>query len=41
MELLIESGSARKDDLAELLDETNQLIAMTVSSIKTVRRSKS
>lgn len=41
MELLIESGFVRKDDVANLLDEANQLIAMTVSSIKTARPSKS
>ena len=40
MELLIESGLARQDDLTHLLDEANQILAITVSSIKTARRNK-
>jgi four helix bundle protein len=38
MELLIESGLARQDDPTHLLDEANQILAITVSSIKTARR---
>ncbi len=40
MELLAESGLARKEDIAELLNEANQLVAITVASIKTARGSK-
>jgi four helix bundle protein len=40
MELLIEAGLVRKDDLAPLLDEADQILAITVSSIKTARKSK-
>jgi len=40
MELLIESGLVQQKDLDSLLDEANQIIAMTVSSIKTARRRK-
>ena len=40
MELLIESGVVRKDDLIPLLDEANQILAITVSSIKTARKGK-
>lgn len=40
MELLIESGLVRKDDLIPLLDEANQILAITVSSIKTSRKGK-
>ncbi len=40
MELLAESGLARKEDMAELLNEANQLVAITVASIKTARGSK-
>ena len=38
MELLIESGLVRKDDLTILLNEANQILAITVSSIKTARK---
>ena len=37
MELLIESGLAAQDQLVDLMTEGNQLIAMTVASIKTAR----
>ena len=37
LELLIESGIVREDGLAELLKETNEIVAMTVASIKTLR----
>ncbi len=38
MELLIDCGLIRKDDLNHLLNEANQILAMTVSSIRTARR---
>ncbi len=37
MELLIEGGLVSADRLKELLEETNQIVAMTVASIKTLR----
>ena len=37
MELLILSGLVRKSDITNLLDEADQILAMTVSSIKTAR----
>ncbi len=37
MELLIESGLVQKDDISHLLEEANQILAMTVSSIKTAK----
>jgi four helix bundle protein len=40
MELLIESGMISKDEVDELLDEADQLVAITVSSIKTARARK-
>ena len=40
MELLIEAGLVRKDDLISLLDEANQILAITISSIKTARKSR-
>jgi four helix bundle protein len=40
MELLIESGVARSGALTELLNEANQIIAMTVASIRTARRNR-
>jgi four helix bundle protein len=40
MELLIEAGIIHKDDLIPLLDEANQILAITVSSIKTARKGK-
>jgi four helix bundle protein len=40
MELLIESGLISKDEVGELLDEADQIVAITVSSIKTARRRK-
>jgi len=40
MELLVESALIDKDGIADLLDEANQLVAMTVSSIKTAKRNK-
>jgi four helix bundle protein len=38
MELLIESGLVQKLDILNLLNEANQILAMTVSSIKTAKR---
>jgi four helix bundle protein len=37
IELLIESGLVEKDRMINLLDEANQLVAITVTSIKTAR----
>jgi len=39
MELLNEAGLVRKDDLISLLDEANQILAITISSIKIARKS--
>ena len=38
MELLIESGLVSEARLAELLGETNEIIAMTVASIRTLQK---
>jgi four helix bundle protein len=40
MELLVEAGLVSKDDLISLLDEADQILAITVSSIKTARKGK-
>jgi len=40
MELLIESGLVQHDRVADLLNEADQLVAMTVSSIQTTRSNK-
>jgi four helix bundle protein len=40
MELLIDRGLIRKDDISHLLNDANQILAMTVSSIRTARRKK-
>ncbi len=40
MELLILSNLVRKSDIANLLAEADQILAMTVSSIKTARTRK-
>ena len=37
MELLIESEIVRRQLLADLLDEAEQLLKMTVASIKTIK----
>jgi len=37
IELLIEAGLVKMDDLKELLNEANQILALTVASIKTVK----
>jgi four helix bundle protein len=41
IELLIESGLMQHDRVANLLDEADQIVAMTVSSINTTRGSRS
>jgi four helix bundle protein len=38
MELLIEAKLVQKNDIFPLLEEANQILAMTVSSIRTARR---
>jgi four helix bundle protein len=38
MELLIEAKLVQKNDISSLLEEANQILAMTVSSIRTARR---
>ena len=38
LELLGEGKSVPHDDLKELIEETNEILAMTVASIKTIRR---
>jgi len=40
MELLVLSGLIHKSDITNLLDEANQILAMTVSSIKTAKTRK-
>lgn len=40
MELLIEAGLVSEEKLANLMAETNEILAMTVASIKTLRRRK-
>ena len=40
MELLIESGLISKDEVDELLDDADQIVAIIVSSIKTARARK-
>ena len=40
MELLIESGILSKDRICYLLNEADEILAMTVSSIKTARQRK-
>jgi four helix bundle protein len=38
LELLIESGLVEPDKLKNLMQETNEILAMTVASIKTLRQ---
>ena len=40
LELLIESGLIPEKRLADLMQEVNEILAMTVSSIKTLRKNK-
>jgi hypothetical protein len=37
MELLVDAGVASRDRVSVLLKEANELVAMTVASIKTLR----
>ncbi len=39
LELLVEAGLIGKNEVADLFDETNQLVTIIVSSIRTARRS--
>ena len=41
LELLVETGVIRKEDVEDLLVEANQLVAITVASVKTAKRNKS
>jgi len=41
LELLVEAGLAPKDQIASLYKETDEILAMTVASIKTLRNRKS
>lgn len=41
LEVLVESDLMPESSLKELMDETNEIVAMTVSSIKTLRNRKS
>ncbi len=40
LELLVEAGLAPKDQVASLYKETDEILAMTVASIKTLRNQK-
>lgn len=40
MELFVEAGLVTSARLADLMDEANQLVAITVASIKTAKRSR-
>jgi four helix bundle protein len=40
IELLVDSGSVPGDGVASLLQEANELLAITVSSIKTARMAR-
>ena len=40
IEVLIQSELVQESDITNLLDEANQILAMTVSSIKTAKRKK-
>jgi four helix bundle protein len=40
LELLVEAGLAPKDQIASLYKETDEILAMTVASIKTLRNRK-
>ncbi len=41
MEILAESGLMRTDRMADLMSEANELLAITITSIKTARQRKS
>ena len=40
LELLVETGILRKEDVDDLFTEASQLVAITVTSIKTARKNK-
>jgi len=40
MEMILEAGLVRKEKLADLLDEADQLVAIAVSSIRTAKRNR-
>jgi four helix bundle protein len=40
MELLIESDLIKKEDIVDLFDEANQILAIIVSSIRTAKRNR-
>ena len=40
IDLLVESGLAKKEDLASLSDEANQIVAIVVSSIRTAKENR-
>jgi four helix bundle protein len=40
MELLAETGLINIDEISDLLDEGNQIVAITISSIRTTKRNK-
>jgi len=40
MEVMIESGIMRPEQLGDLMDEANQILKMTIASIKTARNRK-
>lgn len=41
LEILVESGLIQREQAADMYKETNEILAMTVSSIKTLRNRKS
>ena len=41
LELLVETGLASKEKIQDLYKETNEILAMTVASLKTLRNRKS
>jgi four helix bundle protein len=41
LEILVESGLVPKEQITEIYKETNEILAMTVASIKTLRNRKS
>ncbi len=41
LELLVETGLAHENEITDLYKETDEILAMTVASIKTLRNRKS
>lgn len=41
LELLVETGLVSKEQIQDLYKETNEILAMTVASLKTLRTRKS